>query len=388
MAWVQRTPALANWIRGGIRSGGNRVMRDFRAHRGVYIVSTAIGFVLMLIVLSLFGLDTTIVREWLGVLALPTLLGVGVYALVQQFYRREERLKQERQAQSLLKSYLDRMTTLITEQGLMEAHFDAPTVQVARALTISTLRKLDTPRQNYLVQFLLDAHLLQPSSRRNLSPTLLRQAQWSQARLSHIHLSEVDLSHADFSGARLNGAHLQHSNLRRTDLSGADLRAVDLSGADLRGANLAGANLCGANLSGANLNLANLEGADLNGVDLSGADLSVAKLIRTNLQDANLQVANLTSAKLMRSNLSGANLSGAILLWSNLEWAVLAGAELSGTNVESANLCGANFSQTDCSNADLSRARYNAKTSYPEAFHPERAGMINMDRRSGMLTYL
>ncbi|MEM9567682.1 MAG: pentapeptide repeat-containing protein [Cyanobacteria bacterium P01_E01_bin.34] len=364
-------------------------MRDLRTYREfIYIVSGAIGFVGMLILLAMWGIDTTIAREWLGILALPTLLGGGTYLLVKQFHRREERLKLERRSQSVLKFYLDRITALMADRGLLEADFGDPVVQVARALTISTLRELDTLHQNSLVQFLLDAHLLQPAARRDRRPTLLRQAQWSQARLSYIRLSEVDLSRADLSGAQLNGAYLQHCNLRRANLSGADLRAANLSGADLRGADLTGANLSGANLSGTSLSLANLEGGDLRGVDLSGADLSVAKLIRVNLQQSTLYGANLTSAKLMHSNLSGANLDGAVLHWSNLESAVLSGASLRGTTVESANLCGASLTNTDCSNIDLSRARYNSKTTYPQALNPEKVGMINMDKRLGLFTYI
>ncbi|MEL7476850.1 MAG: hypothetical protein AAGJ55_11565, partial [Cyanobacteria bacterium J06555_12] len=143
-------------------------MRHLRTYRVViYIASGAIGFVGMLILLAIWGIDTTIAREWLGILVLPTLLGVGAYLLVPQFYRREERLKQERLSQSVLTSYLDRMTALMTDRGLLEADFNEPVVQVARALTMSTLRELGTPRQNSLVQFLLDAHLLQPASRRD-----------------------------------------------------------------------------------------------------------------------------------------------------------------------------------------------------------------------------
>ncbi|MGK7911629.1 MAG: pentapeptide repeat-containing protein [Synechococcus sp.] len=362
-------------------------MRSFQTIRGIYIVSAVSGFVLMLVMLTVLGIDTATAREWLNILALPIVLALGTYLLVRQLNNRADRAKREHQSNTRLKSYLDRITALMMEKRLMDASFDDPVAQVARALTISTLRELDPPSQNTLIQFLLDAHLLQPPSRYAPSPALLKQVQWIHARLSGINLSEIDFSQAELAGAHLSGASLRHCNLRRANLEGANLQSADLSGADLRGADLAGAKLCGADLSGANLNLASLDGVDLSKANLSGTNLSVAKLSRSNLQHANLQGANLTSAKLMQSNLSEANLSGATLHWSNLESAVLDGANLSGTSIESANLCGANFSDTDCSEADLSRARYNAKTLYPQTFNPEKAGMINMDRGSRLFTY-
>lgn len=362
-------------------------MLNVRRSWRVSVSCAAIGFGVMLVVLTLTGVDTTLLREWLGVLVLPVVLAIGCYILFEQIKIRDRQAREDRRGQSLLKSYLDRITTLMTEKGLMEANFEDPVAQVARALTITALRELDTPRQNALIQFLLDAHLLQPSIGCDRGPALLKQAQWSNANLPRIILTEVDLSHADLYGAHLGNANLRGSNLRRADLSGADLRAADLSGADLRGANLFGANLSGANLQRANLNLANLEAVDLSEANLSQANLNAAKLSGTNLHKSNLHGANLTSSKLMHSNLSGANLSGATLHWSNLERADLEGAYLEGTIVESANLCGANLNLTEYFQADFSRARYNAKTIHPETFNPEARGMINMDKSPGIFTY-
>jgi uncharacterized protein YjbI with pentapeptide repeats len=129
-----------------------------------------------------------------------------------------------------------------------------------------------------------------------------------------------------------------------------------LRSADLRRAVLTDACLEHANLlpydrdSPAQLNAPHLR----NGSDPSQADGS-----------------NLTITKLGEANLRGADLSDAFLYRANL-----VGTNLVGTDLRRSDLRGANLKRADLADADLTGARYDAETSWPESFAPQRVGAV------------
>jgi len=165
-----------------------------------------------------------------------------------------------------------------------------------------------------------------------------------------------------FSGIDLHGR----------DLHGFYLARKNLSEADLHDANLAGAVLQRSNLKGANLEGANLEGADLRDVRFDrSSTLADADLTSADLTTATLTDAVLTGARLRDADLTGTSLRGADLREADLRGAELAGADIREALLE-ADLRGAVFA-ADARNARLKgaalgRAKYDAKTVWPEGF--------------------
>ena len=241
--------------------------------------------------------------DWMQLLIVP--LALAVLALwfthrreslareLEESRTREDReLEESRTREERLQTYFDRMTELMLDKGLRRSEPGAEVRDIARARTLTALRRLDGERKGALLRFLREADLITATN----NIIMLDEADLSGADLSGANLSVADLSGADLSGANLSVA----------DLSGADLSGANLSGADLSGADLSGANLSGADLSGANLSIAFLRDANLRGANLSGADLRGARLRGADLRDAILSGADLSEA-----NLSGADLSEA-----------------------------------------------------------------------------
>jgi uncharacterized protein YjbI with pentapeptide repeats len=222
-------------------------------------------------------------------------------------YANDQQLAKDQQQEATLQTYLGDMSGLLLNNKLLKSSPGDVLRQVARARTLTTLRKLDAGRNKIVLQFLQDA------------------------RLIGIRDAIIDLSNADLSGA---------------DLSGADLSGIDLSG---------------AKLSGAILNDTMLDHTVLNHADLSNATLKGAILSDTFLNSAILTDADLSDADMGGADLSEANLSNATLKSTNLNGAIMNGTILIGANLSNANLAGVgNFTQTQldevysCTNAILS----------------------------------
>jgi uncharacterized protein YjbI with pentapeptide repeats len=239
--------------------------------------------------------------DWLDLLIVPAVLGVGAYLLTErqrtldrelatQQAETDRELADERRQDDTLQAYLDGMSQLLTdkEMPLHRAQPGDSLSTVARARTRTVLGRLDSARKRNVLQFLFESGLI---FERRHNIVSLQQADLSRADLIGADLSRANLIKADLSGASLGGA-----NLIRADLGNAYLSSADLIGANLIGANLGGAYLIGANLSGASLGV---------------ADLSGARLSRANLREADLGGANLSRADLSRADLSRADLGGA-----------------------------------------------------------------------------
>lgn len=122
------------------------------------------------------------------------------------------RIAEVRQQEEALQTYLDHMAELLLEKQLRNSPPGSDVQEVARAHTLTALRRVGKDRKCLLLQFLHESHLV-----------------------------EAEKPIVDLRGADLSYANLQ----------GADLREADLSSVNLVGANLSGANLSGARLSGA-----------------------------------------------------------------------------------------------------------------------------------------
>jgi uncharacterized protein YjbI with pentapeptide repeats len=265
--------------------------------------------------------------QLLGVLAIPVVAGIGAawFSSVQQ--QRDQRLTREqhthdqnlaeqqanlereitldKQREEALQAYIDKMSELLLREHLSEStEKDDDARKMARARSLTLLRKLDAYRKRTVLQILYESRLIYKDN----CIVDLNNADLRGANLRGIDLRRADLRGIDLRGTKLNGANLSEVILIKTNLSGAILNRVDLRGADLRETDLNGAKLHGAKLHGAKLSR-----AILNSVDLSGADLSEFDLSGTYLDGAKLSGAKLSRANLSEAKLSGAKLSRAIL---------------------------------------------------------------------------
>jgi uncharacterized protein YjbI with pentapeptide repeats len=208
--------------------------------------------------------------DWLpiiGALLVPLVIALGTWAITWQLAKLEN--QRTRQAQKIenqraeaerelavqraqdeaLQSYLNQMSSLLLEKDLRTSKEDSEVRTLARARTLTVLGRLDPSRKTAIMQFLVEADLVQRVDGKD--PII---------SLSSADLSDVGLLEADLSGAFLRVADLSGADLSFADLSDTDLSAA-LSDAYLYKADLSGANLSHANLSGAYLGRANLSEA-------------------------------------------------------------------------------------------------------------------------------
>jgi uncharacterized protein YjbI with pentapeptide repeats len=204
----------------------------------------------------------------------------------------EQEIEEQRTQDAALQAYLDEMSSLmIGKNSLRDSEEDSEVRTLARARTLTALGRLDPSRKTAVMEFLVEAELVQKIEGR-----------------------EPIIS--------LNGAALSGVNLDNADLSGAALFEADLSGANLNNAVLSGADLSGASLSEAALREASLRKANLSNATLSGdgceAHLSDGERRAFNLYGADLREANLSGANLSEAYLCGARLNG-VMPWLSLQ---------------------------------------------------------------------
>jgi uncharacterized protein YjbI with pentapeptide repeats len=245
---------------------------------------------------SRWGFRGMTVRDWLALLIVPlVLLGLGFLFQIQQSEVEQRRLEadrhiEEQRAQDeALQTYLEQMGQMLLDKDrpLLQSKEGDEVQLLARARTVTILRRLDSARNRDILQFLREAQLV-PSNRYNVK--------------EHI----VSLDRANLRKVNLKGAYLDSFSLQGTDLSDADLRDAYLAWSFLRNAKLNGADLRGADLSGDT----DLSGnTDLSQADLSNTDLREANLSNVILSNANLRGANLTDAVLSGARLNGAKVT-------------------------------------------------------------------------------
>src|SRR5215216_213970 len=136
-------------------------------------------------------------------------------ALEDRRARAEQKLAEQRAQDEALQAYLDQMSSLLLEKDLRTSEQESEVRTLARARTLTVLGRLDPSRKTAVMQFLVDADLVQSIDERD----------------PIISLNGVDLS----------GANVSDANLRNADLNGAELSDANLSGVYLGDANLRGA---------------------------------------------------------------------------------------------------------------------------------------------------
>ena len=212
--------------------------------------------------------------DWIQLFIIPLVGSVGIFLLNRsereiERQRAEDRAKLEReialdrQRESALQTYLDRMADLLLKEKLLTVESDVVR-DVARIRTLTILRGLDAKRKGVVLQFLCEAGLIEKEK------------------------PIVKLEDADLGGADLRKANLININLFKANLSGADLSQANLTNSYLFKTNLEGANLQWANLFSADLACADLRDADLNHSFITCANLYEAKVSMEQLKTAAL----------------------------------------------------------------------------------------------------
>jgi uncharacterized protein YjbI with pentapeptide repeats len=149
-----------------------------------------------------------------------------------------------------LQAYLDQMSTLLLEKDLRDSEAGSEVRTLALARTHTVLESLGPSRKSELMQFLLEADLVEGLDGRD---------------------PIIELGTADLKGANLTGAVMPFAYLSGANLRGADLGGIILSDADLRDADLRDVTLTRPDQK-AFLRRAHLLGADLSGANLRGAE--------------------------------------------------------------------------------------------------------------------
>jgi uncharacterized protein YjbI with pentapeptide repeats len=254
-------------------------------------------------------------KAWdlLELLIVPIVLAVGA-TLFSQYQRNTEiQIETERQRESALQSYIDRIKDLVLElytsdiDNTDEKSDETPEVfeaigNIAAAYTRATLQQLDAKRKGMLIEFLYDTHLIgwaEPISDQEYVPL--------------IYLGES----ADLSGLTVNAPALRGIHLSFTNLSNSKLLGLDLFKAHLTGSNMSNSYFSGVNFWG----------AEMGGVNFSGVKIGDSVV----MGKAELRYANVKNADLRKAHLDDTNLEG---------------------------------------------TRYNSKTKFPKGFDPVKAKMV------------
>ncbi len=222
---------------------------------------------------SITGFRGKTLWDWLQLLIVPAVLGMGAIwfdyeagkragAIQQQREQIQREIEDQRAKNTILSAYFDDLSNLLLEHGLTESQKDSAVRNIARARTLSALSQLDGRRKGFIVRFLYETNLIKGGT-----PLLYLGGSIS----GEPAVDEIVLSRADLNGAVLHRLFMGEVNLTRVHLVGADFRWAFLSKA-----NFIGADLRNADFTGARLTEASLSSADLTGTRLHDADLSKA----------------------------------------------------------------------------------------------------------------
>jgi hypothetical protein len=175
---------------------------------------------------SRLGFRGMTLRDWLPIVIaafIPILIAFGTWRITMgqgkledqraqqaqkienQRAEAERELAEQRAQDEALQAYLDQMSTLLLEKDLRESEEGSEVRTLARARTLTVLRRLDPARKTEIIQFLVEAELVQIVDK--TAPI--------------ISLSGADLSDADLDKAYLFGADLTDANVTPEQLDQA-----------------------------------------------------------------------------------------------------------------------------------------------------------------------
>jgi Pentapeptide repeats (8 copies) len=255
------------------KNGQSRVRPISREQ--VLLAGGIVAAVLLVSILTGYSYGITL-WDWITVLAVPITVG-GAVPLLNKLQKdreldienqrkgREQAIQEQYTQDTALQAYLDQMSQLMLldeadeakPKPLRKSVRNDEVLILARARTLTALRRLGSGHKRSVLDFLYEAELI-----------------YAGAPIVWLGSPDLQYSAADLSGADLRGAFLRGAFLG--GMTGANLSEANLHGADLYNADLSNATLSSANLSNATLRYADLSGADLHGADLGGANLNGA----------------------------------------------------------------------------------------------------------------
>jgi hypothetical protein len=166
---------------------------------------------------SRWGFRGKTVWDWLpivGALLVPLVIALGTGWITRQLANLENQraqqaqkvenqraeaereLAEQRAQDEALQAYPDQMSGLLLEKDLRTSEEDSEVRTLALALALTVLERLDPSRKTAVVQFLVEAKLVQRVAGTG------QRADLGQANLSDADLSWADLREADLDGAR------------------------------------------------------------------------------------------------------------------------------------------------------------------------------------------
>ena len=112
--------------------------------------------------------------DWLnllGVLAVPAVVGLATIWITErqgqtseaankQQHETDMQIAEDQQQEAALQTYFDKMSELLLEKRLRESEQNAEVRNIARARTLTVLRRLDAERNRSLLQFLSESGLI------------------------------------------------------------------------------------------------------------------------------------------------------------------------------------------------------------------------------------
>jgi uncharacterized protein YjbI with pentapeptide repeats len=247
------------------------------------------------------GLRGKTLWDWLQLLIIPAALALGGYIFNITISRNDQRNTQDNQQEVALQSYLDRMSELLLEKKLRVSQPDDEVRNVARARTLTTLRKLNIERKTVLIRFIYESHLFDIVS--------LDDADLSGINLRNIPLKNFEIHYATLTHAFLENFNIENSNFNDSNFSYTTFNDIKVISSELQNVNLS------------HTKIFNME---FDRCSLIGADLSYAMLSNVILKDTDLRNTNLTNVRLINVDLTGTNVTPEQLVQiSSLEGATM-----------------------------------------------------------------
>jgi len=133
----------------------------------------------------------------LELLIIPIILAGGALFYNQQARQNEQKITEDRNRETALQNYLDKLTELLLDKDLRQSPEESEVRSVARSRTLTTLRTLDKTRKALLLRFLYESRLLD----KGIPIISLKDADLSKA-----HLRRADLREAGYNDQTKWGA--------------------------------------------------------------------------------------------------------------------------------------------------------------------------------------
>lgn len=244
--------------------------------------------------------------DWLELLIIPLALVFGGFLLNRTEKRHEIRLSTERaesdrkiaenrNQEIALSEYFDRMSELLLNINLKNSNFPSEPRNVARARTLTILRRLNGERKAIVLNFLSESELILKGNDKSFPI---------------VNLIKADLSEIYLSVSYLDNIFLEGVNLNNSNIFGTSFKGAILTGCDFVGSKIELADFQGAYLEHSRFNKANLDCVDFSDACLFNVCFFRSSLQYTNFTSAELEGADFQHSRIENSIFEGAKMEG------------------------------------------------------------------------------